>query len=132
VKRNADGEFVLDCSSIERPDFSGVRVRYFKRTLALRETDDAGTIIYAVREVPRAERTDPVQVIAGFPVGWRPTMNPGEALCDRSSTQQIFRCQVPRSGFARGHYTEVAELEALGLYPDLAAAARDHRPPANQ
>ena len=93
-------------------------IRYYRRHLGTRDRD-VGCIVYAVQEKPPAERTDPVRVVAGFPAGWRPTPNPGEALADRHAPATVWMCEEPRKGFR--HYQEISEAEALALYPGIAA-----------
>jgi hypothetical protein len=97
-----------------------VCTHYFKRPLITHSGDAALCVVYAVKEAPAEERTDPVRVVAAFPAHWRPTMNPGEVLHDQSSHEVIWMCEVPRSGFLRRHYTEISREEALALYPELA------------
>jgi hypothetical protein len=89
-------------------------IHYFLRPLTLRDRD-AGAIVYAARG--SNEKRDPVRVIGAFPLGWRPTDNPGQAHLDRSCTFQYWETHVPRSSFK--HYRKIGEAEALRLYPRL-------------
>jgi hypothetical protein len=101
-----------------RPGTLPAKWLYFRRNIELREAS-AGCVVYAVRPVPKEQRTDPVRAWGAFPPGWRPTENPGQVLFDAATAQQYWFCAVPRSQFK--HYTQITELEARKLYPGLAA-----------
>jgi len=87
---------------------------YYRRSLPLR-SGEVAFIVYAI--LPANGKPDPVPVVGGFPVGWRPTENPGECLAEHGTPSRYFVCSVPRSQFK--HYTRLTEAEALALYPDL-------------
>jgi hypothetical protein len=87
---------------------------FYRRSLTLR-SGETEFVVYAV--LPTRGKPDPVPVLAGFPVGWRPTPNAGECLADATSRERYFLTSVPRSQFK--HYVKISEPEALALYPDL-------------
>ncbi len=98
---------------------------YFLRRLSHGE-GDVGSIVYvAVSSDAQARdaRPDPVRVYAGFPQGWRPTENPGEALYDHECREQYWFCELPRKSFR--HYARIGQEEALLRYPGLRDMIRD-------
>ncbi|MEP6992220.1 MAG: hypothetical protein ABJA80_14910 [bacterium] len=100
---------------------------YFLRKLSHGE-GDVGSIVYVAVSsdgLARDARQDPVRVYAGFPLGWRPTENPGEALHDHACREQYWFCELPRKSFR--HYARIEQEDALRLYPGLRDMIRDER-----
>lgn len=87
---------------------------FYRRSLGGRDSAEL-SVVYAV--LPADGKPNPVPVVAGFPVGWRATENPGQCLADPASLESCFLTAVPRSQFR--HYQPITEADALGLYPDL-------------
>jgi hypothetical protein len=100
-------------------------MHYFRRTIETRDAQLEDCVIYAVRAVPPEERTDPVRVVAGFPIHWRPTENPGQLFWDPASTERYWLCEVPRNQFR--HYQEISRDDALAAYPGLPSQPASHR-----
>jgi hypothetical protein len=58
-----------------------------------------------------------VPVVAGFPVGWRPTEQPGQCLAELGASAGVFDTFVPHNQFRQ--YERISEEDALAPLPQL-------------
>jgi hypothetical protein len=82
-------------------------------------TTDIGDVVYAV--FPAAPAPDPavVAAIGAFPLGCRPTEQPGQVLFDAETTMQFWTCDLVRRDARR--WPRIDEEDAFVLYPRLEA-----------
>jgi hypothetical protein len=76
-----------------------------------------GVIVYALFRDAPAPSPDLVAAVGAFPLGYRPTENPGEVLTDKESTMHFWTCDVRRDQLV--HYERIRAAQAFTLYPRL-------------